>query len=119
MDKSNLYFENLDNIFSGDKALILKACQSFIKHSKTYMKIIHEAHRHKNGYELKRIAHSFKASFVMFGDEDAQKAALELEEIGSAAKWDEYDNKIKEFDEHLRNSIYHIQKILDSKFESI
>ncbi|EFI35331.1 hypothetical protein Dthio_PD2746 [Desulfonatronospira thiodismutans ASO3-1] len=119
MDKSQAYLENLDKIFSGDKALILKACQSFIKHSKTYMEIIHEAHRHKNGPELKRIAHSFKASFVMFGDADAQNAACDLEKIGADDKWDNCATKIKNFNDQLQNSIYHIQKILDSKFESI
>ncbi|WP_291318456.1 Hpt domain-containing protein [Desulfonatronospira sp.] len=116
MDKSQIYLENLDRIFSGDKALILKACQSFIKHSKTYMEIIHEAHKHKNGPEMQRIAHSFKASFVMFGDEDAQKAANDLEQIGIADQWDNCDTKIRNFDDHLQCTIHYVQNILNSSF---
>ncbi len=117
MDKSRNYLENLDNIFNGDMALILKACQSFIKHSKTYMEALHNAHRQKNISEIKRIAHSFKASFAMFGDTDAQKAACELEQIRADGPWDEYDIKIKRFDEHLQSTVNSVQSILDSSFK--
>ncbi|WP_045216510.1 Hpt domain-containing protein [Desulfonatronovibrio magnus] len=88
MNKKNDYFENLDKIFNGDPALIHKACQSFLKHSTAYMQALADACKIRNGSEFKRVAHSFKSSFNMFGDVEACKTAGLLEKIGENDTWE-------------------------------
>ncbi len=117
MSKANLYYEKLDDIFGGDKALIYNVCQSFLKHGKNYQLLIDEAHKNKDGDELKRIAHSLKSSFIMFGDQEAQKAAIDLEKIGEKNLWENSDKKISKFNKLLQDAIETSQKIIDSSFK--
>ena len=116
MNKANLYYEKLDDIFGGDKALIYKVCQSFLKHGGNYQSLINEAHKNKNGDELKRIAHSLKSSFIMFGDQEAQNAAIDLEKVGENNLWENSDKKISKFNTLLQDAIKTSQKIIDSSF---
>lgn len=101
MDKNKDYFEHLDKVFNGDRTMMYKACQSFLKHSDNYLQLMIEACNSKNGPELTRIAHSFKSSFVMFGDIDASDAASELEEIGRENNWEGSQIIMEKFSEIL------------------
>ncbi len=115
MDKSSQYFDNLDNIFNGDKVLIFTACQSFIKHSQKYMWLITEAQKQKNGDDLKRIAHSFKYSFLMFGENDGHEAASELERIAIEDNWENSAEKIEKFSNILKYTVDTLQHITNSR----
>lgn len=113
MKKTKIYRENLDKILCKDQALIFLTCESFLKHSKNYMCLINEAHKNKNGQELKRVAHSFKSSFVMFGDVEAQDAAKELERIGRENDWEHSDVAVEKFSNLLNSAQTALQDILD------
>jgi HPt (histidine-containing phosphotransfer) domain-containing protein len=113
MNKTSIYLENLDKILSKDQALIFLTCESFLKHSKNYMCLINEAHKNKNGQELKRIAHSFKSSFVMFGDMEAQNAAKELERIGQENDWEKSDMAVEKFNNLLNSAQTALRQILE------
>jgi len=113
MNKANIYLENLDKILNKDQALIFLTCESFLKHSKNYMCLINDAHKNKNGQELRRVAHSFKSSFVMFGDMEAQNAAKELERIGRENDWEKSDIAVEKFNNLLNSAQTALQDILD------
>lgn len=81
MDNAIIYIENLDKIFNGDKTLIYKACNSFIKYVDYYINLMKSAHKEGNWSEIKRIAHSFKTSLSMFGDKNVLSILSRLEHI--------------------------------------
>jgi HPt (histidine-containing phosphotransfer) domain-containing protein len=114
MNKTSIYLENLNKILCRDQALIFLTCESFLKHSQNYMRLINEAHKNKNGQELKRVAHSFKSSFVMFGDMEAQDAAQELERIGRENDWENSDIAVEKFSSLLNCAQTALQDILNS-----
>ncbi len=117
MNKTSIYLENLNKILSKDQSLIILTCHSFLKHSKDYMSLIYEANKNKNGQELKRVAHSFKSSFVMFGDEEARKTITELERIGLENDWENSDIIVEKFSNILKSAQSALQKIIDDALE--
>lgn len=114
MNKKHDYFEQLDKVFCGDRTMIYKACQSFLKHSDNYLQLMIEACDSKNGPELTRVAHSFKSSFVMFGDTDARDAASELEEIGRKNNWESSRVIMDKFSKILHSARKTSQEIMSN-----
>ncbi len=115
MDKHALYTDNLDDLFNGDQDLTIKACQSFLKHIGNYTAMLIDARVNKNGPELKRIAHSLKSSFRLFGDWDAQKTAMELERIGQENDWDNSEAVVKKLCELSEAATATLEMIIHSK----
>jgi len=114
MNKAEIYIESLDEIFNGDKLLIYKACNSFLKHVDYYLNLMKCAYEEDNRIEIQRITHSFKTTLHMFGDKRAIQIAKELEDEIKYNKNMQYKYIFTDFIEAIKSAQNTSKYIIDT-----